>query len=196
MKASCENRRTCDHGLVAEEPLPVFLYHPDPVATGSVTRAPLECLCCGRRRPLTYTGPVFAEEELDGELCPWCVADGTAAATYDAQFTDAMWRVPDDVSAEATDVVLRRTPGFHGRQQERWLHHCGDAAQFHGRIGAQELRTLPDARAALAAELAPYGWSAAELDAFIESLTPDGSATAYLFRCRHCRTHLAYADFA
>jgi uncharacterized protein CbrC (UPF0167 family) len=48
----------------------------------------------------------------------------------------------------------------------------------------------------VAGEMAQYGWSAGELETFLHSLSPDGAATAYLFRCRHCRAHLAYADFA
>jgi uncharacterized protein CbrC (UPF0167 family) len=179
-----------------EGELPAFPYHPDPVATGSVVRAPVRCLCCGQQRSMAYVGPVFAEEELERELCPWCIADGSAAETYDAQFTDVVWRVPDDVSAEATEVVLRRTPGFHGWQQERWLYHCDDGAEFHGRVGAHELNAAPDARQALLADLVSYGWSDDELKTFLESLDPDGVATAYLFRCRHCHKHLAYADFA
>lgn len=144
---------------------------------------------------MTYVGPVFAEEELENELCPWCIADGSAADKYDAQFTDARWRVPDDVPAEVTEIVLRRTPGFTGWQQERWLHHCGDGAEFHGRIGAKELSALPDAHRSLVADTAEYGWSADQLAKFLERLDPNDGATAYLFRCRHCRTHLAYADF-
>jgi hypothetical protein len=43
---------------------------------------------------------VYAEAELDDQLCPWCIADGRAAAKFDAQFTDVLWAVPDEVSAE------------------------------------------------------------------------------------------------
>jgi uncharacterized protein CbrC (UPF0167 family) len=67
------------------EQLPRFLYHPDPIATGSVVGSPVVCSCCGQLRALTYVGPVFAEDELEDELCPWCIADGSAAETYDAQ---------------------------------------------------------------------------------------------------------------
>jgi hypothetical protein len=62
---------------------------------------------------------VYAEAELDDQLCPWCIADGSAAAKFDAQFTDVLWAVPDEVSAEVTEEVLRRTPGLSGWQQER-----------------------------------------------------------------------------
>src|SRR6185369_4098955 len=133
--------------------LPTFVYHPDPVATGSVVRAEVVCACCGQVRPFGYVGPVFTAETMDGRLCPWCIADGSAAGRFDAVFTDVYWSVPADVSDEATEVVLRRTPGFSGWQQEHWLHHCGDAAEFHGPVGASELAEFPDAIDRLRAEL-------------------------------------------
>ena len=66
-------------------------------------------------------------------ICPWCIADGTAAARFGAAFTDAAgvggygdW---DDVPPSVVDEVSQRTPGFTGWQQERWWTHCGDAAE-------------------------------------------------------------------
>ncbi|MFE9688366.1 CbrC family protein [Micromonospora sp. NPDC005806] len=63
--------------LADEEGLPQFPYHPDPVGTGSIVAAEVVCACCGRRRPFTYVGPVYAVEELARALCPWCIANGT-----------------------------------------------------------------------------------------------------------------------
>lgn len=85
-----------------------FTYHPDPVATGSVVAAEVTCACCGQRRRFTYVGPVYAVEELAEALCPWCIADGRAGSMFDAQFTDVGWRVPEDVPADVSEVVLRR----------------------------------------------------------------------------------------
>jgi uncharacterized protein len=112
---------------------------------------------------------------------------------FDAEFTDA----PGEVGAEVTDEVLHRTPGFTGWQQERWLHHCNDAAEFHGPAGAEELAPFPDAVECLRLEVLEWGgWSAEQVDGYLQSLSKDGQPTAYLFRCRHCETHLAYSDFA
>ncbi|WP_130510106.1 CbrC family protein [Krasilnikovia cinnamomea] len=177
-------------------PLPPFRYHPDPVATGSVVAEEVVCVCCGRQRPFTYVGPVYAVEELGRRLCPWCVADGQAASLFDAQFTEVGWRVPDDVAAEVTEEVLQRTPGFAGWQQERWLHHCGDAAEFHGPVGAAELAAFPDALECVRLEVrGDGGWSAEQVEGYVQSLSKDGQPTAYLFRCRRCGAHLAYSDF-
>jgi uncharacterized protein CbrC (UPF0167 family) len=175
--------------------LPRFRYHPDPLATGSLVAADVTCAGCERRRPFTYAGPVYAEANLRKVLCPWCIADGTAAQRFGAQFTDVDWTVPGDVPDAATDEVLHRTPGFVGWQQERWLHHCGDAAAFLGAAGAAELADLPDALEALRAEARGSRWSPGETDEYLAALDRDGQPTAYLFRCLVCGTQLAYSDF-
>jgi len=58
--------------------LPVFRYHPDPIASGSVVASAAECVCCGEARGFIYTGPAYCEAELEEALCPWCIADGSA----------------------------------------------------------------------------------------------------------------------
>lgn len=161
--------------------LPVFTYHPDPLATGSVRVSDAECGCCGQARGYVYRGPMYAVDRVE-HLCPWCIADGTAAARYDANFTevDEDEGVPDEV----VELITRRTPGFGGWQQERWLAHCRDGAEFLGRAGAAELAAYPDL-------ITDYP---VDHPRFLAALDKDGPPTAYLFRCRQCRTHLAYAD--
>ena len=69
--------------------LPTFRYHPDSIATGSVKPSDKECRSCGEARGYIYTSSVYAEESLDEEICPWCIADGSAAEKFDASFCDA-----------------------------------------------------------------------------------------------------------
>jgi uncharacterized protein CbrC (UPF0167 family) len=175
--------------------LPDFRYHPDPVGTGSVVASAVDCACCGQRRPFTYVGPVYAAEDLDDRLCPWCIGDGRAAAMFSAEFTDGQWRAPGDVPADVADAILHRTPGFTGWQESRWMHHRGDAAEFHGRVGAPELAAFPDALAYLRSEAAEFDWPVAQVQEYLQALSLDGQPTAYLFGCRHCKAHLAYSDF-
>ncbi|AJE41009.1 CbrC family protein [Streptomyces nodosus] len=162
--------------------LPSFPYHPDPMATGSVVAGDTECLCCGQRRGYVYVGPVYAAADVRAELCPWCIADGCAAERFEAQFTEVTGEAPTSVIR----TVEQRTPGFSGWQQERWLTHCGDAAAYLGRVGTEELARYPEAAQNLRATLG---------ETFFASLDADGQPTAYLFRCRVCAGHLAYADF-
>ncbi|MEU3355203.1 CbrC family protein [Streptomyces sp. NPDC037389] len=173
--------------------LPDFPYHPDPLATASVVVSKTACACCGQERGYAYTGPVYAVEKPDGRLCPWCIADGTAAARYEAHFSGDV--EGDDVPREVLLAIAERTPGFTGWQDERWLLHCGDGAAFLGRVGAVELADHPDALESLRQGVSHWGWSADQIDHFLGSLDKDGQPTAYLFRCRTCAAHLAYADF-
>ncbi|WBQ05322.1 CbrC family protein [Kribbella sp. CA-293567] len=168
--------------------VPRFRYHPDPVGTGEVITSDAPCRCCGRRQEFIYTGPVYAEEEVVDELCLPCIADGSAATLFEAEFTD-FTDVPDDVPRPVLTEVLTRTPGFSGWQQEHWMFHCADAAAYLGKVGYAELQAFPEALEMVMEDSAP---EQAELR--VRSLRADGEATGYLFRCLHCGTHLAYAD--
>lgn len=65
--------------------LPHFKYHPDPGATGSVEVSTATCRCCDQARGYVYTGPVYAREELEVAICPWCFEDGSAAERFGAE---------------------------------------------------------------------------------------------------------------
>ena len=164
--------------------LPEFLYHPDPVASGAIcSNHALVCPCCGLQTGWIYESEPYGPGAQPANLCPWCIADGSAARKFDAQFvSDLIGEVPDEVA----DIVMHHTPGFASWQGERWLTHCGDAAQFIGRAGWDQLKNLPDAQASLLDEGIPE-------DA-LPLISRDGDFSAYLFRCRHCKIHLAYAD--
>ena len=176
--------------------LPTFTYHPDPVGTGSFTASVGPCVCCGQARGYLYTGPVYAVEELDDALCPWCIADGSAADRFDATLTDAGTNAPADAPAAVVRELEQLTPGFSGWQQERWLYHCGDGCAFLGPIGAADLDRLPGARAAVEAALDTDGLDAEPRALALSGLDRRHGPTAYLFRCRHCSEQLAYWDCA
>jgi uncharacterized protein len=177
--------------------LPVFKYHPDPVATGAVVASDVVCASCGKARGAVYVGPVYAEEELDGKICPWCIADGSAHEQFEAEFTDLAeigggeW---DDVPEEIAEEVACQTPGFCGWQQERWFAHCGDAAAFLGRAGREELETLW--KDALPAIRESSGLSGKQWEDFLQALDKDNGPTAYVFRCLHCGAYGGYQDCA
>ena len=174
--------------------LPAFKYHPDPVSTGAVVARQITCMCCGEARDHAYVGPAYSDEELD-PLCPWCIADGSAAMQYDCEFTDVD-DAPESVPQPVRNAVSTSTPGFSGLQQERWLFCCDDAAAFLGAAGKDDIAAHPDAAEALRAESAGRGWDPPTTHRYLRALTKDGSPRAYLFRCLHCGKHLAYSDFS
>ncbi|WP_314403348.1 CbrC family protein [Stenotrophomonas rhizophila] len=177
--------------------LPRFTYHPDPLATGSVIASSTVCVSCHQARGYVYTGPVYAEAEYDAEICPWCIADGSASARLDASFTDdegigggGEW---DEVPEAVVEEVARRTPGFSAWQQEKWWTHCGDAGQFIGRAGQTELQAL--GAGAIAAIQDSTGLDdGPQWDHFFGALRKDGSPTAYMFRCTRCGELGGYQD--
>jgi uncharacterized protein CbrC (UPF0167 family) len=66
---------------------------------------------------------------------------------------------------------------------------------FLGSAGVAELAALPDAVEHLRQGISEWNWPPVDVERFLASLTKEGQPTAYLFRCRICATHLAYADF-
>jgi uncharacterized protein len=175
--------------------LPTFKYHPDPLATGSIIPSAIACACCKSERGFVYAGPVHGPDV--GHICPWCIADGTAHAKFDMNFTveagigdNGHWGpVPQDV----IDTVAYRTPGFYGWQQERWWTHCGDAGEFLGHMGRKEMEAIGEAAfvALRDNDMLPNGWT---LNEFVSTLDKDRGPTAYLFRCRSCGQLGAYWD--
>lgn len=175
--------------------LPTFKYHPDPLATGAVIASDTKCVCCAKARGYVYAGPVFAEDEHEECICPWCIADGSAHQKLDATFTDeegiggGSW---EEVADEIVDEISYRTPGFSGWQQERWWTHCGDAAQFLGRAGRVQLEGYgPEVINVLRVmcEMDKTEWKRV-----FQVLDRDGSPTAYVFRCAHCGQYGGYVD--
>jgi uncharacterized protein CbrC (UPF0167 family) len=176
--------------------LPEFRYHPDPLDTGSIeVDGAARCLACGQVRGHIYTGSVYAEgEDRERCLCPWCIADGSAARKFGATFTDTgeIEDIPDLVRQE----IETRTPGFIAWQQEQWLACCGDGAAFLGSAGFAELNgrfrdAMPAVRAFVAEQ---YGSDGDDLEEAVESLSKEDMPTAYIFRCLHCHRYLASVD--
>jgi Uncharacterised protein family (UPF0167) len=48
--------------------LPVFRYHPDPVATGAIVAGSEPCVCCGRRTGRIYTATFYTAQDVRGRV--------------------------------------------------------------------------------------------------------------------------------
>ncbi len=172
--------------------LPTFRYHPDPLGTGVIQLSDAECKCCGHSRGYIYTGPVYAVEILDDSLCPWCIADGTAAEKFDATFTDTESLFYAKLPAEVVENVASRTPGFTAWQSEQWPSCCNDACAFLGDAQRTDLESM----GSTAHQVLVTGWKLTEEDFadMIENYEPGGSPALYKFQCLHCHTNHFYAD--
>lgn len=169
------------------EALPRFRYHPDPLATGAFVRQTTTCPACGRERGFAYTGPFYAEDEIEG-LCPWCIADGSAARKYDGFFMDYAGFEPVDDPAR-TDELLLRTPGYVSWQGGRWPSHHGDYCAFLGEVNWSDLEAL-GAVEDVVPDLAAFRWTREEARQYLS-----GFACGYLFRCLICGHYRLHVDF-
>lgn len=175
--------------------LPKFHYHPDPIASGSVIASKTKCKVCKQARGFVYTGPVYAEKDYEDCICPWCIADGSAAEKLDAVFVDAEGLtedVPDYVLTEVTE----RTPGYTGWQQEAWPCCCGDATAYLMPAGIKEIREKINefeftTLSHIIYDMKISGGAATRL---LESLNLDRGPTAYLFRCLTCQKQHVHID--
>jgi uncharacterized protein len=177
--------------------LPNFRYHPDPIASGSIIESEVECLGCGQKRGYICTAPVYAEEELDDAICPWCIADGSAHKKFDATFVDSE-AFPDGTPDAAVEEISERTPGFNSWQSEQWPLCCDDATAFLKPAGIVEIRRdhaelEGEVMSHIVYEMHVSGDAATRL---LQSLDRDSGPTAYLFQCLHCRQHRFYIDRA
>ncbi len=175
--------------------LPVFLYHPEPIRSGSIIESDAKCKSCRQSRGFIYTGPVYAEDELDDAICPWCIADGSAHEKFAASFVDAEG-LPDGIAPEVADEITNRTPGFSAWQSEQWLACCGEPAAFVEPAGIKEIRRdYPQLEGNLmmyiVQELHISGGAARRM---LESLDRDAGPTAYVFKCRRCDAYPAFID--
>jgi uncharacterized protein CbrC (UPF0167 family) len=175
-------------------PLPDFTYHPDPLGTGAIEARPIRCACCGDVQPYVYVGPVYGDRDLDEQLCPWCIADGSAAsklgATFAADRSLCKAGVPGTVVAE----VNQRTPAFTSWQQEEWLAHCNDACEFHGDASVEDVHNASERTRQGWRER--YGLSEEDWSIATRNYVPAGHQAFYKFRCRHCRAILLGWDCA
>jgi uncharacterized protein len=164
--------------------LPAFRYHPFPLQTGAVMPSTEACVCCGQSRGFVYTASVYGSSELRGKLCPWCIADGSAARRFDLFFSDDHPLLKSGVPKKIVDEVTRRTPGYISWQQEEWLSHCGDACEFHGDATPTDLSAAtPDSKRAV---LDAYRLTEDQWSEITSGYEPGGDPAIYKFVCRHC----------
>lgn len=89
------------------------------------------CQGCGKARGFVYVGPVYSVEELNDALCPWCIADGSAAEAFGASFTDVGWGV-----AVAAIELLEGFPNLYDRP----FSNHGSRTPCHHRLSSHPVR--------------------------------------------------------
>ncbi len=172
--------------------LPFFKYHPDPVATGSVEACDGRCDCCGESNGFLYCSSFYCAEEIEPQICPMCIADGSAAEKWDGMFNDDFPLSEAGISAAIIAEVGQRTPGFSSWQQERWETHCGDACAFYGDAPVAEVKALRGE--ALDDFLRREGLDKAGWSMIQRHYQPGGNPCIFKFVCLHCHIVIYQID--
>jgi uncharacterized protein len=172
--------------------LPVFKYHPDPILTGMIIKTGAACECCGHANGYMCKRPIYAADEIE-TICPWCVADGSAAEKFDGVFVDDHPLLMAKLPAEIIDEVSKRTPGYESWQEASWVACCGDACEFHGDESREYLQALDQDGLLRVSKETRFPFDV--LKDVIAHYQPGGSPAFYRFLCRHCGAIHHHADF-
>jgi len=122
--------------MIKNSDLPKFPYHRDPVASESVRKSDATCDCCRKARGIMYNGVMYS---VDGpeNICPWCIADGSASEKYDGSFFDASFVDEDfndvEVAPKYYLEVFCKTIGFATYNPIGWWVHCNQPAEYIAR---------------------------------------------------------------
>lgn len=162
--------------------LPTFKYHPNAYQLDIFSQKDGICSVCHKIRSIKYDLPLYSQEEPE-YICPWCIADGSAAKKYHGQFNDD--NSIDELPPEKLDELILKTPSYSSWQQEVWLTHCNEPCAFIGYVGF--------------AEIIPYFDEIKNDIDYPEellrtSLSKDGSLTGYLFECVQCGKKRLHID--
>ncbi len=173
--------------------IPHFRYHPDPILTGALEYRSVICQCCHKQTQIAYAMQPYGETDID-DLCPQCIADGSAAQKFGLQFSDDLPLLRAGIRQEIIDEIIFRTPSFVSWQQEVWLSCCDDACEFRGDLEREELLNLSSDAEKLFRdehEISEMWWKN-----LISNYVPGGDAAIYKFVCRHCQSVKLGLDFS
>lgn len=172
--------------------LPKFKYHPNPLATGAIAESNQVCECCQEARGYIYKASFYSTEEVES-ICPWCIADGSAAEKYEGSFSDEYPLIAVGISEEIIEEVCKRTPGYNSWQQEVWQCHCGEPCEFHGDAEKQELKELSGSKLESflnASRVRPEYWAG-----ILQHYQKAGNPAFYKFKCKKCEEFIFSMDF-
>lgn len=175
-----------------DAPLPVFRYYPDPLADGSITMETEICECCEMLTPYICTTLIYSAQTVDF-ICPWCVADGSAAKKFNGGF-QSLQNVPETVPNDIVEIVDTRTPGYSTWQGNNWLFTATDAMIFVGEVDGNALLKTKDTQRIDACLAAVDGWYGDDAEEVLSTVVKGGQLAIYLFQDPETGRFEAYMD--
>ena len=182
--------------------LPHFPLYPNAYRLQMFEEVAGVCDVCETPRHYRYTGLFYSQEEV-GYICPWCVANGAAAAKFSGRFNDEMGIEGTEFGAENADgavsvtwtisdadisLVSRHTPAYQTWQQGKWLVCCGKPCVFVDYADSAMLAPIwHEIEADVMNNGIPVDWVKLHLQV-------DGDFASYLFQCLACGKHRLHID--
>ncbi len=178
--------------------LPIFRYYANPYVSDVFERSYANCECCEESSEYIYCGHFFYSDVDEPHFCPWCIADGSAAAKFEGEFNDSNFIGTGEISREVVSEVAERTPGFVSFQQGPWLAHCGNACRFLGDIGDidKSLLETEAARDFMQSIREQIGLKDDEIwNKVLCTTNRERNLSIFVFACLHCGTLSGYPDY-
>lgn len=140
-----------------------------------------------------FVGTLYCIDEIE-DVCPWCIADGSAARKWDATFNNvdgATERVPKQV----LDEIRLRTPNFETWQDYNWLFSDNDALVFVGEVDGKALLAESNDSKIEACLSALSKWNfGSPVEDVLPHVKIGGQPAVYLFRDRDTGFYRAFSD--
>lgn len=172
------------------ENLPDFPYYADPLTDGCFEERAITCEVCGQHRKWAYIGGMYAENDPES-ICPWCVADGSAAAKFNGMFQDASFS--NTATPESVNAVLTRTPTVAFWNPIHWPDHCGECCTYVGDVQPDQHGDLLQL-ATIQQDLSSIGAQTRLTPEEVLNGSANGSLWLRLFNCRHCDAYRLALD--
>jgi uncharacterized protein CbrC (UPF0167 family) len=174
--------------------LPSFKYFRDPLAHGCIETSAEACGCCGEKRGFIHSAGMFTRQDPEPRVCPWCIADGRAAAKFTGSFNDGPDRPKD--SCTGAEEVMTRTPHVTSWQDWFWPVCCDECCIFLGDVTGKVLLKSRNEAAIDACLAALEEWNFDGTEEELRAIAPGGDPALYLFQCSRCDGYTAVADMS
>lgn len=166
---------------------PTFTYFADPIGSRVCETSDSRCSCCDQLRGWEYLGSMDLPNNLDppDSVCPWCIADGTAADRFGICFHDESCLIDKSLPSTVVEEIVFRTPAYSSWQEPRWLCHCQDACIYCGDLSIEEAAS-PDWTAICALLNEPFHRALVAWERIARNYRV-AAPSVFKFVCRHCK---------
>ena len=171
--------------------LPNFKYNPNPLETKCIEESDKTCQVCNNKRGYIATSMMSCLEDIY-DVCPWCIADGSASKKYDGEFVIDIEN-PENLTDRVIEEISCKTVSFPSYQELIWLTHCNDGCEFLGHVKIQDFKLISEEE--VNRLIKEKIFTEKDIRDFLNS--EDTRELSYLlkFRCIHCGELKFWVDY-